>query len=70
MPKDGKPRRRCSPKRRAGRGREPGALPDLHGLSPEALLAHRELQYIRNPSPERLRKLREARAMASAAAAE
>jgi hypothetical protein len=49
--------------RRRGLLRAPENYPQLGGdASPELILAHRELQAIRNPAdPTRLRKLEEAR---------
>lgn len=63
MARSGEPRRR-----RTNRRKVPGAMGDhrreaLGTLTPEALVVHRELAYIRNPSAERLRKLQEAQAM-------
>lgn len=49
-------------KRRRLMRTRPETLPRLGTLEPEALVEHRELAAARHPSPERLRKLAEARA--------
>ena len=50
--------------KRSGRKRRPKAKPPRAPLGikgdPERLLAHRELQALRNPSPERYEKLAQA----------